>query len=155
MNIADSIVNEVIVETSAAASSGGASASSGGTTVTGDSSASVNVTNVINGSNSGGTSHTIIEKTVDGVTTREEEVKHFAPGEPIQTSTHVEAVSGGASSASSAESNTQSEEGGEATTTTTEASATSSSPIEVAQSLGGYIIDTVSGFFSNIFSFFR
>jgi len=78
----------------AAAATGGMVAGEGQAVVTGDSSASVQVTNVINAGDSGGTSHTEVIKTVDGKTTKEVKDETFAPGEPVVVETVVEAVSG-------------------------------------------------------------
>ncbi len=78
----------------ATAATGGMTAGEGQVVVTGDSSASVQVTNVINADGEGGTSHTEIIKTVDGNTTKEVVDKTYAPGEPVITDTRVTATSG-------------------------------------------------------------
>lgn len=83
----------------ATAVSGGMVAGEGQTVVTGDSSASVHVTNVINADNEGATSHTEVTKTVDGVTTKEISDQTYAPQEPVIVQTVVEAHSGAATAA--------------------------------------------------------
>ena len=144
----------------ATAVSGGAYAESGQTTVTGDSSASVQVTNVINGSTSGGTSHTIIEKTVDGVTTREEEIKNFEPGEPIRVETSVEAVSGGKESVQTGTNEAASAEVAteiavEASTTPEEVQVSASTTKSFVANIGSYIVQTISNLVSGFLNLFN
>lgn len=137
-------------QTSAANASTGGVHTSGGTTVTGDSSASVQVTNVINAGNEGGTSHTVIEKTVDGVTTVTEETKNFAPGERVQVNVTAEAHSSGTSetgtTSESATGETSTVEAGEASSTPTEAGG--------GWSFTSYIMNAVSNLFEGFLSWF-
>lgn len=131
-------------QTSAASASTGGVQTSGGTTVTGDSSASVQITNVINAGNEGGTSHTIIEKTVDGVTTVTEETKNFEPGEPVEVNVTAEAHSGGTTETSTT------------SPSAAEAGEVSSTPAEVSGgwSFTSYIMTAVSNLFEGFLSWF-
>ena len=98
MDIGSLFTGIVLTVTGAASAvTGGVTAGPGENIVTGDSSASVQVTNVINADNDGGTSHTEIIKSVDGKTTTEVIDKDFAPGEPVVVEQIAEAVSGAAS----------------------------------------------------------
>ena len=98
MDIGSLFTGIVLTVTGAASAvTGGVTAGPGENIVTGDSSASVQVTNVINADNDGGTSHTEIIKSVDGKTTTEVIDKDFAPGEPVVVEQIVEAISGAAS----------------------------------------------------------
>jgi len=135
----------------ASAVTGGVGATGGETVVTGDSSASVQVTNVINADNDGGTSHTIIEKTVDGVKKVTEETKNFAPGEPVEVNVTVEANSGGKSTTNTSL-QTETESGTETEEATTTATGPESQPDP--QSFTGYIFKTISGFFAGVWSWF-
>src|SRR3989344_8399245 len=98
MDIGSLVTGIVLTVTGvSSAVTGGVTAGPGENIVTGDSSASVQVTNVINADNSGGTSHTEIIKSVDGKTTTEVIDKNFVPGEPVVVEQIVEAISGAAS----------------------------------------------------------
>ncbi len=156
-NVADQIITEVMLEAEAAAHSGGASPGSGQTVVTGDSSASVQVTNVINANNSGGTSHTIIEKSVDGVVTREEEIKEFAPGEPVEVETSVQAISGGegAPASASGESDTNPVDVNASTTADIGSSTEAGVHVTFVESFSNYIVDTVSNMIEGFLNFFK
>lgn len=153
MSTIDTLIHEVVTESSAAAqaTSGGVSAGSGQTIVTGDSSASVQVVNVVQSSSDGGTSHTVIEKTVDGVTTREEETKNFAPGEPVVVEVEAHADSTGTHNTTQTvdvdvtASSTSSDSTSYATTTT--------NTEDVPQTFGNYIVEAISSLFSNVWSF--
>jgi hypothetical protein len=117
----DSFVTGVMLTAGAAATAatGGMVAGENQTVVTGDSSASVQVTNVINAGDSSSTAHTEIIKTVDGKTTNEVVDKTYAPGEPVVVETVVEAVSGKSySQGSSATAHTDSEMVAEAAVST-------------------------------------
>ena len=146
----------MVVTGAANAMTGGASAGPGETVVTGDSSASVQVTNVINADSEGGTSHTIIEKTVNGVREVIEETKEFAPGEPVEVNVSAEAHSGGSSTTQ-----TSVEVGAEATlegevVTSLEMQGEASSTEEVAKEargIGKIVLDAVSNFFASVWSF--
>ena len=140
----------MMVGAAASAVTGGASVSGGETVVTGDSSASVQVTNTINSDNAGGTSHTIIEKTVNGVTTREEETKDFAPGEPVVVDVSAEARAGGSStSQTDATSQTQEEH---TTAESAEASSTEPESPSAVQGFSAYVIEAISSFFASVWS---
>ncbi|MBP9710749.1 MAG: hypothetical protein KBD50_00570 [Candidatus Pacebacteria bacterium] len=94
MSIDSFVAGVVMTAGAAAAATGGMVAGEGQTIVTGDSSASVQVTSIVHAGDHEGTSHTEIIKTVDGNTTSEVVDKTYAPGEPIKVETVVEAVSG-------------------------------------------------------------
>lgn len=141
----DNIVEEIIEEMPAAAnSSTGGSSSYSETVVTGNSSASVQVTNVINADNNGGTSHTIIEKTVNGVKEVVEETKHFDPGEPVIVETTAEAHTGGEHA--SAHEDT-SEDTGNAASSTEEGAESSKGSWSLSA-----MFSAVTEFFSSVFS---
>ena len=146
-----------MLEAEAAAMSGGVSAGTGETVVTGDSSASVQVTNVINADNSGGTSHTIIEKSVDGVVTREEETKELAPGEPVEVDVSVQAISGGEGAPASAtgESDTNPVDVNASTTAEVGSSTEVSADVSIIESFSSYIVETVSNLVEGFLSLFR
>ena len=158
MNVADMIVAGVMV--GAAAVTGGATAGSNQTIVTSDSSASVQVTNVINGNNEGGTSYTIIEKTVDGVTTREEETKTFEPGEPIYVETWAEAVSGGqevsgSSDASSVVAEAAALEISAEASTTADIASSTDFGISIVSSIGSFVKETFANLVEGFLNFWN
>lgn len=147
-NVAEMIISGVMV--GATAVTGGASAGSNQTVVTGDSSASVQVTNVINGDSEGGSSHTIIEKTVNGITTREEETKEYEPGEAIKVNVSAEAKSGGQQTtnteSATADSHVQvaAEVTYDASTTTEEATSTDVLSSSFVHTIGSYMKQTIA-----------
>lgn len=104
MNI-DSILGGAIIMAGAAASAvtGGASAGGGETVITGDSYSSVQVTNVINAGSEGGTSHTVIETSIDGEVHTETKDESFASGEDIvvEVFAHASSTSGTSTDAES------------------------------------------------------
>lgn len=141
----DAFVGNILKEMTAAASATTGGMSGGGeTVVTGDSSASVQVTNVIHATGDGGTSHTVIEKTINGVQEVAEETKDFAPGEPVVVETRVEAHAEGQTPDAATETATTSSESA-AQASTTEETSSGSWNLSV-------MFSTVSGFFSSIFS---
>ena len=143
-NLGEMIVGGMLVGASAV--TGGASAGAGETVSTGDSSARVEVTNVINANNDGGTSHTIVEKTVNGVREVTEEIKKFAPGEPVEVEVNVEARAEGSNTPEAVVTTELSTEfTAEAGASTTEAEAQ-----EARWNFGSYVRDRIS----NIASFF-
>ncbi|MDZ4226352.1 MAG: hypothetical protein U1C66_02590 [Patescibacteria group bacterium] len=136
----DAIIGGMMMITGAASAvTGGAGAAGGETVVTGDSSASVQVSNVINADNDGGTSHTIIEKTVNGVKEVTEETKEFAPGEPVIVEVGVEA-------------NSQTTVDAEAEATTEEATSTSAESEQKPPNFRSYILEKITGFFASVWS---
>lgn len=88
----ESLVTGVLV--GATAVTGGVSADANHGVTTGDTSASVQVTNVIHANDGGGTSYTEIVKTINGDVVREVTERELQPGEPVVVETSVEAVSG-------------------------------------------------------------
>ncbi len=149
----------MMAASAASAVSGGAAAGSGETVVTGDSSASVQVTNVIYSNSEGGTSQTIIEKTVDGVTTREEETKEYAPGEPIEVDVSVEAMSGGetVTQTTSDKSGASVAESALEASTTAEISSSTDvvADISVVSSIGNFVKETFSKLVEGFLSFWN
>ena len=145
MNVDTLIGGMMIVTGAASAVTGGAAAGGGETVVTGDSSASVQITNVINANDEGGNAHTIIEKTINGVTTITEETKDFAPGEPIEVNASAEARTEGSSTSQSA----TAPDDGSMQATSGEASSTTQ---ETAWSFGSYLVETISNLFMGFWS---
>jgi len=146
---ADTLIGGMMLVTGAASAVTGGAATGGETVVTGDSSASVQVTNVINADNNGGTAHTIIEKTINGVKEVTEETKNFAPGEPVEVTATAEARAGGSStSPAAAESSVDSKQA----TATSSASSTEAEPSPARWSFGSYVIETISSFFTSMWS---
>jgi len=143
----DAIVSGMIMVTGAASAlTGGAAASGGETVVTGDSSASVQVTNVINANNDGGTTHTIVEKTINGVKEVTEETKNFAPGEPVEVNVTAEARAEGSGAATDSEITTEAE-----VVETTDASSTEEELSKAGWSFGSYVRDRISNIVSSFF----
>ncbi len=141
----------MVVSGAASALTGGVSAEAGETVVTGDSSASVQVTNVINSNDEGGSAHTIVEKTINGVKTITEEIKEFKPGEPVIVETEVKAESRGGVVSSEAEIETDITL---ASTTSDETGSSTEEESEAAWSLGSYIVEAFSNLFSSVWGIF-
>jgi len=147
----DAIIGGMLMVSGAAsAMTGGVTAGEGQTVVTGDSSASVQVTNVINADNDGGTSHTIVEKTINGVKTVTEETKEFLPGEPINVEVHAEAKSEGSEVSTSEIVSTGDTSEDTTATTSDEISTSTEDTVEAEWNIGSYLVDTISGMFTNL-----
>lgn len=131
MSIDSFVTGVVMTATAATAATGGMVAGENQVVVTGDSEASVHITNVINAGDEGGTSHTEIIKTVDGNTTTEVKDKTFAPGEPIEVHTTAEAVSHGAASAIPTQATTSVDISEELRATSTVAAPASTTPLSL------------------------
>jgi hypothetical protein len=99
--------NGTVVESHVSANSGGQTAASGQTVATGDVSASSHAETHINADGSGGTVQVNVEKTENGVTTKESYEKQVGPDEPVSVQVSVEASGGEDSAATSVEVNGQ------------------------------------------------
>jgi hypothetical protein len=149
MTIESLVTGVVMTAGAAAAATGGMVAGENQTVVTGDSSASVQVTNVVNADGSGGSSYTEIIKTVDGNTTKEVKEETFAPGEPVVVKTVVEAASKGIGSQASSSDTTILQDIGmeSAAVASTAASSSPVSPVDA-------VVALVSRMFSSLLSLF-
>lgn len=155
MSIDSFVTGVVMTAGAAAAATGGMVAGENQTVVTGDSSASVQVTNIVNADGNGGSSYTEIIKTVDGNTTKEVKEETYAPGEPVVVKTNVEAVSEAHSSGADINNARITD-----TSTTTEELLTvlpevsSSTPVSKIVEKAHTVVTLISQFFHSVFDIF-
>ncbi len=133
--------NGTVVESHSSASTGGQTAASGQSVTTSDSSASSHTETRINTNGNGGTVEVKVEKTENGVTTKEEYSKPIAPNEPV----HVDVNVAASSDEKSAETNVLVNE---------EAQASEDSSTAAKSEISTFFTASVPGFFKKVFSFF-
>jgi hypothetical protein len=133
--------NGTVVESHSSASTGGQTAASGQSVTTGDVSASSHTETRINANGSGGTVEVKVEKTENGVTTKQDYSKSVEPGEPVHVNVNVEASSDS-----------------EAGETTVVANGTTEEPVrgeaEEQSEVATFFAASVPNFFKKVFSFF-